>query len=70
MCEAATWSEATRVTRSRESIKGCVIALLGTKRNILGKGTWCSWLSHPLSMRGVPGSIPGVSKTFFVPLVH
>ena len=32
------------------------------------KGTWCSWLSHPLSillcLRGVPGSIPGVSIAF------
>ena len=30
------------------------------------KGTWCIWLSHPLSnlsvMREVPGSIPGVSN--------
>ena len=34
------------------------------------KGTWCIWLSHPLSnlsvMREVPGSIPGVSNYFFV----
>jgi hypothetical protein len=32
------------------------------------KGTWCSWLSHPLStfvqLRGVLGSIPSVSTSF------
>ena len=27
-------------------------------------GTWCSWLSHSLSMRGVLGSIPSVSTGF------
>ena len=37
--------------------------------NAFNKGTWCIWLSHPLSnlsvMREVPGSIPGVSNSYF-----
>ncbi len=28
-------------------------------------GVWCSWLSHSLSMREVPGSIPVSSISFF-----
>jgi hypothetical protein len=28
-------------------------------------GVWCSWLSHALSMREVPGSIPVSSNFFF-----
>jgi hypothetical protein len=36
---------------------------------ILIKGVWCSWLSHALSMREVPGSIP-VSSTFYFLLFY